>query len=1440
MNALRQKLAIGVMGMVGLLASGMVSAADFSSWQKSMPVTFSGYNKAETLTNFPALVVLSTNIGGFSYTGFLSGTNADLRFMDASQTIELNYEIDTWNTNGSSYVWVQVPLLTTNAGIWAYWGSSGQTAPAYATNGATWSNGYISVHHLNGAGGVLGLKNSVANTNNLTNGGGAADTSAGVVGHSVWLNGGGASTDTNYLTVASNYKGFPAANQPFTLSLWVNMLQTNNSWRGIMGLVPTNTWVPAQVEIRDAGTVRFYVDSYTNVTYQGTTGADVPLYADANYSTGVWYYLSMPYDGAKEYFSVNGTMQNGGVGSNVVQNYWTNSLEFDIGRQGSSRSTCLTINALVDEPRVSAVARSANWIWAEWMNMASNSVFTTNGVVQQSNLPRIFNIGLQNLSNTSADVVGTLTTNGTSAATVYLYWSATDGMTNDSAWTTGGGSVSNLGVYSAGATFTNTLTGLAPNTTNYWNYSAVNSSGTVWAATAGSPWFRTYGPPGVNNSAGATDLYRALGATLNGNLTNGVAAHVYFLVGTQDGTWSLTNDLLTLNEGPFSKTVGGLNPATIYYYTSYATNAYGAAMATPSVCFTTRQGSAYYWVGTSNNAPWSSASSWATTSGGASGAGVPGAWDDVIFDAGGTSNALINAAFTGTVYSVTLTNGYSGTITQSNNLTVVRDFTMSTGAWQFVTDRPGALTVTNNMTISSATVYCQRISTGGNGTGRVITVDGNLTVASNGTISAFALGFGTGSGPGAGGGYGDRGASHGGRGAAYIYPPSSFIVANNTYGSVTMPTSLGSGADNNSGNSPLDYSPGGGAIKIVVGGTLRVDGTVTANAGLDTFVHNGGGGSGGSVWIIANDIAGAGTVSANGKAGGGIAASGGGGRIAVYTSNTFGNLSFRAYDGGNSSLYGAAGTIYLENTTLQASGKGTLIINSGNHQPVPGTATMIPVGQTWTFPTVILTNAAVLGVVSNTYTITNIDFRIDASNRNTAIWLDYGTLDVGPTFTYSNYIVNLVHASSLTATNITVGTNAVLRIDYPNTMTGDVTIAAGGMMDHRTTGWGELFKLDLALQGNLTIQPGGSINLTGKGYGSGGGPGAGGGYNGSGASYGGRGGKCIYAGFTNISLPTYGSVSAPANWGSGADGDASGASTGGGALKLNLTGKLTVNGPIVADGRNQSHNGGCGSGGSIYIFANDIAGTNQITTRGALSSWTSSSGGGGGRIAVYTSNTFGNVIFGAEGAPGDFGRGAAGTIYLKGPADTYGKLLISNSNLVTLADVTTRIPTNNFTGAGTNLDVGSVVLQNAGNLEVPTGMVLVVHSYWTNSAVFTAGTNSTVVLGDTIAAAVYGNTTFFNLTSTNLGKVLTFQAGRTNTVQGTLALANVTLKSTASGQYTYLTLSTNGGSQQIGAVTVQDNNAGGGQLLLAGPRSVNNGRNVNWKFPAGGTALLFR
>jgi len=66
-------------------------------------------------------------------------------------------------------------------------------------------------------------------------------------------------------------------------------------------------------------------------------------------------------------------------------------------------------------------------------------------IVRYAAPPQVSNVGSQNRSNISADVVGALTTNGGPADAVYLYWSTTDGTNNASAWTTGGGNVSNLG-----------------------------------------------------------------------------------------------------------------------------------------------------------------------------------------------------------------------------------------------------------------------------------------------------------------------------------------------------------------------------------------------------------------------------------------------------------------------------------------------------------------------------------------------------------------------------------------------------------------------------------------------------------------------------------------------------------------------------------------------------------------------------------------------------------------------------------------------------------------------------------------------------------------------------------------------------------------------------------------------------------------------------------
>ena len=134
-----------------LLTGAMVlasHAADFSTWGKKAEITFSGYTGAETLTNFPALVVLgASTISGFDYADVKAG-GADLRFADADGN-EIPCEIDTWDPAGASHVWVRVPeLIGASTAITAYWGNPGVAAEAYSTNGAVWANGYVGVWHL--------------------------------------------------------------------------------------------------------------------------------------------------------------------------------------------------------------------------------------------------------------------------------------------------------------------------------------------------------------------------------------------------------------------------------------------------------------------------------------------------------------------------------------------------------------------------------------------------------------------------------------------------------------------------------------------------------------------------------------------------------------------------------------------------------------------------------------------------------------------------------------------------------------------------------------------------------------------------------------------------------------------------------------------------------------------------------------------------------------------------------------------------------------------------------------------------------------------------------------------------------------------------------------------------------------------------------------------
>ena len=114
----------------GTIAAVKVTAyvVDPADYAYNMDIEFSGYTKTETLTNFPVLVKLGSGSGGFHPATAASTSGTDLRFTTSDGTSALPYEIEKWDTNGTSTVWVQVPELTSNTTIKVYWGNAGDVS----------------------------------------------------------------------------------------------------------------------------------------------------------------------------------------------------------------------------------------------------------------------------------------------------------------------------------------------------------------------------------------------------------------------------------------------------------------------------------------------------------------------------------------------------------------------------------------------------------------------------------------------------------------------------------------------------------------------------------------------------------------------------------------------------------------------------------------------------------------------------------------------------------------------------------------------------------------------------------------------------------------------------------------------------------------------------------------------------------------------------------------------------------------------------------------------------------------------------------------------------------------------------------------------------------------------------------------------------------------
>ncbi|MBI5016415.1 MAG: Ig-like domain-containing protein [Deltaproteobacteria bacterium] len=596
----------------------------------------------------------------------------------------------------------------------------------------------------------------------------------------------------------------------------------------------------------------------------------------------------------------------------------------------------------------------------------------------------------------------------------------------------------------------------------------------------------------------------------------------------------------------------------------------------------------------------------------------------------------------------------------------------------------------------------------------------------------WTLGGVSGAGAGAGGSYGGAGSGHEGRASGPVY------------GDPRNPVYLGSGGGSwgwtAGGN-------GGGRVTINASQSIVVNGAIRADGG-ESGGSAAGDGSGGSVLLHTSKLAGGGTITANGG-GHGDGVGGGGGRVAVYCDyvqvdndldglynvtafgrtgyydtrkTTPGTVFVRYSNQGDGDLYidggivDAAGHPYASNPdsiVLPALGFGTAAAVTADTLTTDGLVPMFPGALPGIRLNPDVDQQETFVIVSNT----DATITVQSPNEHGVSFSDIA--GVGRTY-----------AGFYRFDNVFFRRGGNLMLGDLFQISDTLSIDEYGLLTHEDATATRRPRLELKA-GTIEIDATGRIDVTGRGYiGSrgysesgrtlgnvpGATAGAGGSYGGLATGHEGRASNAIYGSLTN----PVDAGSGGGSWGWTVGGD------GGGAVLIQAS-TIRVDGAIVADGGESGGSAsGDGSGGTVNLRVGRLEGTGVIHANGGGQG--SGSGGGGGRVAVVYTEALtlpvSNIL--ALGGTGYYGSpGGNGTVYLFGPGQGHGDLIIDGKGFSTPGD-TTRIP------GGYTFD--SITLRNAARVVADQGVTVTGTLLLTGDSVLTHGAG--IESGLPITAAV--------------------------------------------------------------------------------------------------------
>ena len=312
-------------------------------WAFRKRITFDNSGQSETLMNFPVLLNLSTS--NFDYSK-VQPAGLDLRFIDADGATELKYHIEDWNASGNSYVWVNVTNIDANSDtdyIWMYYGNP-SAINAQDVQG-TYDDNFVGVWHLNET--VMDEQttgthyDSTSNKNDGSQNG--SDDTSGKMYKGQYFDGIDDTIDCgNKSNLDVNY---------ITIEFWVWI----NSWIDDAGILAKGDNTYRQYWIWTYGNeVSFEIDEAPYQNYAWSP------------SLGQWEHLVLTYNGTNVTTYRNGLQENIYPQSTGAIDPTPESLLF-----GYIPSYNYFDGAL-DEVRISNMARSADWISAQYLSMTDN------------------------------------------------------------------------------------------------------------------------------------------------------------------------------------------------------------------------------------------------------------------------------------------------------------------------------------------------------------------------------------------------------------------------------------------------------------------------------------------------------------------------------------------------------------------------------------------------------------------------------------------------------------------------------------------------------------------------------------------------------------------------------------------------------------------------------------------------------------------------------------------------------------------------------------------------------------------------------------------------------------------------------------------------------------------------------------------------------------